>query len=117
MERRFVLVALLSLSVAMLAPRVARGNVITQWTFNSTSIDNDPTTGTLSPETGAGTITTVGGVSNSGFAQGSNSDTSLTTGSNNNSSFETQGYPPFDSSNKTAGIQIAVNTTGYQDIT
>ena len=45
-----------------------------------------------------------------------NSDASPTVGGNNNSSFETQGYPPFDSSNKTAGIEIAINTSGYQDI-
>jgi hypothetical protein len=97
---------------------VARGDVITQWTFNSgPGPDNDPTTGTLSPETGAGTLTRVGGVSDSGFAQGASADTSPTATGNNNSSFETQGYPPFDSGNKTAGIQIAVNTSGYQDIT
>jgi hypothetical protein len=119
MTRRIIAIAsMLSLSAAFIAPGAARADVITQWTFNSPGpgVDNDPTTGTLSPETGLGTLTTVGGVSNSGFAQGASADTSPTTGSNNNSSFETQGYPPFDSGNKTAGIQIAVNTTGYPDI-
>jgi hypothetical protein len=100
------------------AAGTARGDVITQWTFNSTGpvVDNDPTTGTLTPETGAGTLATIGGVSDSGFAQGAGDDTSPTIGSNNNSSFETQGYPPFDSGNKTAGIEIAASTVGYQDI-
>ena len=105
-----------SCAALLMAAGVARGNVISQWTFNSTGVDNDPTTGTLSPETGAGTITTVGGVSNSGFAQGSASDTSPSATGNNNSSFETQGYPPFDQNNKSAGIEIAVSTSGYQDI-
>jgi hypothetical protein len=109
----------IGLVIASVPGGVARANVITQWTFNSPGpgLDNDPTTGTLVPETGAGAVTFVGGVSNSGYAQGSGADTSPTVGSNNNSSLETQGYPPFDSGNKTAGLQIAVNTTGYQDIT
>jgi hypothetical protein len=56
-------------------------------------------------------------VGNSGFAQGSSNDASPTATGNNNSSFETQGYPRFDEGNKTAGIEIAVSTVGYQDIT
>jgi len=117
-RRSIFVVSMVTLCAAVLPPGAAGADVITQWTFNSPGpgVDNDPTTGTLSPETGSGTLTTVGGVSNSGFAQGASADTSPTTGSNNNSSFETQGYPPFDAGNKTAGIQIAVNTTGYQDI-
>ncbi len=117
MGRRRFTVGLIALSLCALPAGIARGSVISQWTFNSSGPDNDPTTGTLSPETGAGTITTVGGVSNSGFAQGSSSDASPTATGNNNSGFETQSYPPFDQGNKTAGIEIAVSTVGFQDIT
>jgi hypothetical protein len=97
-----------------LAP--ARGDTLAHWTFNTNPSDSAPNTGTLLPEQGFGTITLVGGTSQS-FAQGSGSDTSATaTADNNNSSLETKSYPgPFDG-NKTAGIQIAVNTTGFQDV-
>lgn len=94
----------------------ARGAVITQWTFNTNASDGVPNTGTTIPETGTGTIAAIGGVGFS-FTQGSGNDTSPTaTDGNNNSGFDSAGYPPFDSGNKTAGIELAVSTAGFQDI-
>src|SRR5262245_37150222 len=101
--------------LVILAPRTADAVVITQWTFNTNASDNAPNTGTTTPETGAGVISLIGGT-NATFAQGANDDNSPTSANNNNSSYNTANYPPFDSDNKTAGIQIAVDTTGYQDI-
>ena len=101
------------------ARRAARANaaravVITQWTFNSSPSDNAPNTGTTGPEIGTGTVSLLG--VNGSFAQGSNNDNSATAAGNNNSSYNTSNYPPFDSDNKAAGIQVAVDTTGYRDI-
>jgi hypothetical protein len=114
---RIVCLAFLPAAALMLLSKTpASGAVITQWTFNTNPSDSTPTTGTTIPETGAGTITAIGGTS-SAFAQGSSNDNSATaTDGNNNSSFDTSGYPGFDSANKTAGIEIAVSTSGFQDV-
>jgi hypothetical protein len=119
MSHRVTLILFLSaLPAAVLLPSgtPARGAVITQWTFNTSPSDNAPNTGTTIPETGAGTITPIGGITGA-FAQGSSNDNSATaTDGNNNSSLETSGYPAFDSANKTAGIEVAVSTAGFQDV-
>jgi hypothetical protein len=93
-----------------------RGDTLAHWTFNTNPSDNAANTGTILPEQGVGTISLIGGTSQS-FAQGSSNDDSATANAgNNNSSLETKSYPGRFDGNKTAGIQIAVNTTGYQDV-
>ncbi|MDP2388423.1 MAG: choice-of-anchor I family protein [Bacteroidota bacterium] len=84
---------------------------ITHWDFNSNPNDATTGTGTLLPETGAGTITTLGGITTT-FAAGNPSDVNTT----DNSGYNTSTYPAQSTNQKTAGIQIDVNTTGLQNI-
>ena len=115
MNRHTIIFALAASVAAMLGcTGTASAAVITKWTFNSNP-DNAPNTGTATPEIGVGQISTIGGV-NQTFAQGSSNDNSPSGDFNNNSSYNTFNYPAFDSGNLTAGIQLAVDTTGYQDI-
>ena len=115
MNRHTIIFTLVATFAGMSAPGATSAAVITKWTFNSPSLDNAPTTGSSVPEIGVGQISTIGGI-NQTFAQGSSNDNSPSGDFNNNSSYNTFNYPPFDSGNLTAGIQIAVDTTGYKDI-
>lgn len=115
MNRHLIVSALTASLAALVAPATVSADVITHWTFNTNPSDNAPNTGVFSPEIGAGQISLIGGV-NQTFAQGSSNDTSPSAVNNNNSSYNTFNYPSFSADNKTAGIQIAVDTSGYQDI-
>jgi uncharacterized repeat protein (TIGR02543 family) len=70
---------------------------ITQWNFDASN---------LTPNTGSGTATNVGGTS-SAFATGSSGQ-----------GWNTSAYPASGNSanNKTAGVRFAVSTSGYQNI-
>ncbi|HEY1039382.1 MAG TPA: choice-of-anchor I family protein, partial [Bacteroidia bacterium] len=82
------------------------------WDFNSTANDATPATGTILPSSGAGTITTIGGITTT-FAAGLSPNDPNTT---DNSGYNTTTYPAQGTNPKTAGIQIDVNTTGLQNI-
>lgn len=84
---------------------------IAHWDFNSNPNDATTSTGTLIPQTGLGTITTIGGITST-FAAGNTLDANTT----DNSGFNTTTYPAQSTNPKTAGIQIDVNTTGLQNI-
>ncbi|MBK7692449.1 MAG: hypothetical protein IPJ31_15550 [Bacteroidetes bacterium] len=78
---------------------------ITQWNFNNL---------TAVPSIGSGTINNVGGTTftyASGAANGGSSDTAAV-----NNAYNTTGYPAQNTAPKTAGVQIACSTVGFQNI-
>jgi len=78
---------------------------ITQWDFNALA---------ALPTTGSGTLTNIGGITftyASGSASGGSSDPSGT-----NNAYNTTGYPAQSTLPKTAGLQVAVSTVGFQNI-
>src|ERR1051326_1351864 len=85
--------------------------VIAHWDFNSVSPDNDPSTGTVLPKVGSGSVSLVGGPS-AVFAAGSPNDPEPT----DNSGWSSSSYPAQGASNKTAGVQFSVDTVGYSKI-
>lgn len=88
--------------VAAACPLAANAATITQWDFNASS---------ATPSTGAGTLTTVGGVNNPSFnSQSGSSDP------NPGVAYQTDTYPAQSAANKTAGIQAAVSTAGFENI-
>ncbi len=95
-----VLLILCSYSVWMAIGRCQ--TVIARWDFN---------TETLLPFVGTGTATLVGGVSGT-FAVGSSSDD----GSGNNRAWNVSGFPSQGQNPRSAGVQFAVDTTGYERI-
>src|SRR5207237_10382293 len=70
--------------------------------------------GTLSPSTGSGTASYVGGTipNSSGFASGGPSDTNST----DNTAWNTSGYPAASANNKSAGVRFDVSTLGWQNL-
>jgi endonuclease/exonuclease/phosphatase family metal-dependent hydrolase len=87
--------------------------VIAQWNFNSTSPDNNNGTGVITPSSGSGTASLVGGATAT-FATG---DTSLDpSGSTDNSGWNTASYPAQGTGNKTRGVQFNVSTAARHNI-
>lgn len=89
---------------------------VTQWNFNSATPDANTGTGSSAPSFGAGTLTTIGGVTSSfssGAAGGGSSDPA---GSNDNSGYQTTTYAAQGTGNKSTGIQFVVSTAGFQNI-
>lgn len=78
-------------------PALAQGDVITEWTFEGN---------TLTPSTGAGTASNVGGTS-SAFA----------TGNGGGAGWNTSAYPAQSVGSGTAGVQFSASTVGFQNIT
>lgn len=100
---------------AILTVAAVSGNVIAQWDFNSLTPDGLTTTGTLTPSTGSGTASYIGGTkaaSSGEFAGGGPTDTNTT----DNSGWNTSYYPAATVGNKTAGVKFAVSTAGRQNV-
>lgn len=103
------LLAALVLFALMSNTRAA--DIITQWTFNSNPPDTSSSSGTNQPATGAGSVSRIGGISQT-FAGGATLDASST----DNSAINTASYPAQGTSNKTAGLEFRVSTVGYESI-
>lgn len=84
---------------------------IALWDMNFGN-DASSGTGTTLPAIGTGTLSLLGGVTSPSFNAGSPVDPNLM----DNSGWQTTSYPAQSTAPKTAGIQIDVNTTGYNNI-
>lgn len=94
-----LLLALFISIIGFVPTPIFASTTITQWTF-----DGDVTT----PSTGTGTATLLGGTTAT-FAAGR-------TG-NPDRGWNTTSYPAQGTGNKTAGVEFAVSTAGFQDLT
>ncbi len=103
---------LLTLVSALITARAA--DVITLWNFNSSPADANLNTGTLTPSTGSGIVTFIGGVTNS-FLGGHTTDPANAGG--DNTAINSGNYPASGTGDKTAGQRFALSTVGYQNIT
>jgi predicted extracellular nuclease len=92
----FCTIAMLLLITAGKLSTANASSIIAQWTF-----EGDVTT----PAQGAGTAALVGGTT-----------ATFATGNPSGRGWNTTNYPAQNVGNKSAGVQFAVNTTGYQDI-
>lgn len=93
----------------------ARGDVVTQWNFNSTNDDANSGTGTTSPSVGAGVVALLGNTT-ADFAGGTlnPSQSSDPAAGANNSAWNVR---TFSSPNQFSdGIQANVSTAGFSDI-
>jgi hypothetical protein len=86
---------------AVLTVLGADATKLAQWNFN----------GTTNPSTGQGTARLVGGVTAT-FNLGTLSDPAPT----NNTAWNSAGYPAQLTGNRSAGVEFAVSTAGYQDV-
>ena len=102
MKKCFILFAALGLS------QLSHAQIFAQWLFDRGN-DNNPASGTISPNIGSGTLSAAGGT-NTVFASG------IPNGTSDNSSLYTANYPAQGKASGTAGIEVAVNTTGKSNI-
>ena len=86
---------------------------LAEWNFNSVPPDANLSTGSTTVSTGTGTITNIGGIAGS-FSTGAVSTDPAPAA--DNTGLQTTAYPAATLNNKTAGIEISVNTTGFQSI-
>ena len=100
----FTLLAALSCSVVF-------SQTVAFWDFNSTTNDATTSTGSALPSQGSGTLTNIGGVTNS-FSAGTLTDPNTT----DNSGYNSTNYPAQGLNSKTAGIQIDFSTVGLTNI-
>ena len=94
---------------------MAKADVITQWNFNSLPNDNSATTGTTTPNLGAGSVGLIGGTTST-FAGGTltPSQSSDPNAGPNNSAWNVTNFSA--SSQFTSGIQGFVSTVGFEDV-
>lgn len=91
----------------------AQQSLVTHWNFNSVVNDATTSTGSNLPVSGIGSISMVGG-STQTYATGYTGAVAPTeTNTTDNSGFNTSGWPAQGTANKTHGIQVNVNTAGY----
>ena len=90
----------------------AHAVLITAWNFNSAVADGNTATGTTAPSSGAGTLSPIGGISDA-FFSGSPGDPAPS----DNSGYSTNNYPAQGTSSGTAGVEFAVSTVGFTNIT
>jgi hypothetical protein len=109
--KKYFLVSLLTLASAT----VARGDLITQWNFNSNPPDASTGTGTTAPSIGTGTASLLGGTTAT-FASGDASGGSTDPLVGDDSGWNTSSYPASGAGNRTAGVQFSVSTVGFEDI-
>ncbi len=102
----------LYLLVGILISISANAQLIAEWNFNSTPSDFNLNTGVNIPCTGMGTIANVGLVNNQyDFGKGSSDPERI-----DNTCYSTNNYPNATANDKSAGIEIGVNTTGLSNI-
>lgn len=120
----------LALAATVLATMAASAHAgtLVQWNFNSNPADTSPSTGTLSPSTGSGTLTPSYSntyvsadlfISGVGVVNGSSDPTySGSTSTTNDSALNpaSGSLPAQGTNNQTFGITIDVSTTGFYDI-
>lgn len=97
-----------TLLATLLLGWAAAADVITQWNFNQADASSAAV-----PSTGGGTLVPIGGVVADPPTAGSGSSDPVTTG---DLAYQTKSYPAAGAADRTAGIELAVGTAGYQNI-
>lgn len=103
------------IAAALLAAGSANADTITQWNFNSNPGDASTTTGSLVASIGTGTVSILGGVTQT-FASGSSNGGSSDPVTVDDTGLSTLTYAAQGTRNKTAGVQYNVSTLGFEDI-
>ena len=103
----------LSALATTLALGSAQAEVITQWHFNSITPDGASGTGSALPSVGAGTLALIGGVTTPSFNSGVGSSDPA---ASDNSGLQTTTYGAQGSGNRTRGLEVKVDATGFEDI-
>lgn len=99
-------------SLCILSSLIGNAQLIAEWNFNSNPNDLNLTTGSFMPNVGSGTISNIGFVTHSFDGASGSSDPALT----DNTCYSTNNYPNETQNDKSAGIEIAVNTVGVSNI-
>jgi hypothetical protein len=103
----------LSALVALCALGNAHANVITQWTFNSTTPDGNTGTGSVLASVGTGSLSLLGGVTSPSFNSGAGSSDLA---ASDNSGWQTTTYAAQGAGNKTRGIEVKASSVGFENV-
>lgn len=103
------------LVLAMLAAGHASAADITQWNFNSAPADTSTSTGSLIASVGAGSLNTLGSVTQT-FASGASNGGSSDPVVNDDTGLSTLTYAAQGANNKQSGVQFNVSTLGFEDV-
>mgnify|MGYP006192295269 FL=1 len=110
--KSFALSALSTL-VTVFALGNAHADVITQWTFNSTTPDGATGTGSVLPSVGTGSLSLIGGVTNPSFNSGVGSSDPA---ASDNSGLQTTTYGSQGAGNNGRGIEVKASSVGFEDV-
>lgn len=91
----------------------SQAQTISLWNFNSLAPDASTATGTLTPSTGSGTVSLLGGVTST-FAGGSLGDPAAA--GTDNSGLNLTAWAAQGTGSGTRGLQVAVSTAGFANI-
>ena len=89
--------------------------VISQWNFNSNPPDASSSTGSTNVSAGTGTLSFIGGITQS-FASGTSNGGSTDPAATDNTGLNVTTFPAQGQNQKTAGIQFNTSTVGMQNI-
>lgn len=106
---------ILLVSVLVLCQSTFAQTTFVEWNFNSNPPDGSNSTGSTMPSVGAGTFTTIGGITQtfgSGTANGGSSDPAVT----DNTGLQTTSFASQGTNNNSCGIRFQASTVGYQNI-
>ena len=105
---KYILWQILFLSTAFIA---FPSDIISQWNFNSLPPDASTSTGRTAPSMGTGTVTLLGGVTESFVAGGAKDPASA-----DNSAWSVSKFPQVMVSNRMAGVRFQASTAGFERI-
>ncbi len=107
--------AVLAVVATLMSFSTTQADIISQWNFNSLPADNNFSTGTTTPSLGVGTATLVG--TTGSYASGSGSTDPITS---DDAGWKITNFAAQTTNanehNLTHGVQFAVSTRGYKDI-
>jgi hypothetical protein len=103
----------LSALITVFALGNAHADVLSQWTFNSTTPDGVSGTGSALPSIGAGSLSVIGGATHPSFNSGVGSSDPA---ASDNSGFQTATYAAQGAGNKSRGIEVKASSVGFENV-
>lgn len=112
-QKRLCVCAVTLIAWASMGGSGFAATTITQWNFNSDSVDGSVSSGSAVPSTGSGTVAGVGGVTTAFTGSNGSSDP---TASTDDSGFNITSFASQSSGDRTRGVSFMVSTSGYADV-
>lgn len=118
MRPKFVLASVFTACALTAGTAHAVNPAFAQWNFNSLVADDNPSTGTLTPNLGTGSVSLVNGVNGIFFTAADPADrmASSDPAASDNSGWHINNFAAQGTGDKTGGVQFNVSTLGMRDV-